>query len=133
LYIAFAEVAPRDLDIAVIGQLTATDLPFSYQFEPGPVQMVGLETACRGRGLAEQRPERAAMHAYNALVLPDPDAECDTASVVVPARIRWKGEEQRDLLIMEGVRVMFSDQAAERNLRTQSAGLRFVVSPDSLD
>jgi hypothetical protein len=73
------------------------------------------------------------MHAHNALVLADPNAEFDAVSVGVPSRIWREGEEHGDLPDTEDVRIMFSDQAAERNLDTQSAGLRFLVSLDSLD
>jgi hypothetical protein len=132
-YVALAEVTTRDLDIAILGQLPAAHLPLCDQFKSRPVQMVGFEATFRSRGLGEQRPERAAMHAHNALVLAYLDAECDAVLVGVPSRIRWKGEEHRDLPDTEDVRIMFSDQVAERNLGTRSAGFLFVVYPDSLD
>lgn len=95
--------------------------------------MIGFKTAFRSRSLSEQRPERATMHTHNALVLADPDAECDAVSVGIPVRIRRKGEEHRDLLDREDVRIMFSYPTAECNVDPQAAGLRFVISPDTFD
>jgi len=35
--LAFSQIAPGDLDIAVIGQLAATNLALCDEFEPGPI------------------------------------------------------------------------------------------------
>jgi len=43
LGIAFAQVAPGDLDIAIIGQLPPSQLPFDRKLEPGPLEVEGFE------------------------------------------------------------------------------------------
>ena len=50
----FTKIATGDLDISVVGQLPAANLPFGDEFEPGPVQVVGFE-APFGRGASESR------------------------------------------------------------------------------
>src|SRR5438132_241282 len=37
------QVATGDLDISIVGQLLATNLPLGDEFEPGPVQVIGFE------------------------------------------------------------------------------------------
>ena len=41
----FPQIATGDLDIPIVGQLPAANLPFGDQFEPRPVKMVGFEAA----------------------------------------------------------------------------------------
>jgi hypothetical protein len=43
----FSQIATGDLDIAIIGQLSAANLPFGDQFEPSPMKMVAFKTALR--------------------------------------------------------------------------------------
>jgi hypothetical protein len=43
------QIATGDLDIPIVGQLPAANLPFGDEFEPRPVKMVGFE-APFGRG-----------------------------------------------------------------------------------
>jgi hypothetical protein len=45
------QIATGDLDISIVGQLPAANLPFGDEFEPSPVQMVGFEAAFRSGGL----------------------------------------------------------------------------------
>ena len=47
---ASSEVAPSDLNVAAVGQLTAADLPLSDKLEPSSLQVVRLQAALlRGR------------------------------------------------------------------------------------
>jgi hypothetical protein len=45
--LALPQISAGDLDIAVVSQLAATDLPLGDEFEPGPVEMIGFEAAFR--------------------------------------------------------------------------------------
>ena len=47
---ALAQITTADFDVAIVGQLPATDLPLGDQFEPGPMQMVGFEATLRRQG-----------------------------------------------------------------------------------
>jgi hypothetical protein len=42
------QVAPADLDIPILGQLVATQLPLGDALEPGSLEVVRLDTALRG-------------------------------------------------------------------------------------
>jgi hypothetical protein len=44
------QIATGDLDIPVVGQLPAANLPFGDEFEPGPVKVIGFEAAFRPEG-----------------------------------------------------------------------------------
>ena len=48
------QIATGDLDIPVVGQLPAANLPLGDALEPGPVQVVGFEAAFRRNGLCKQ-------------------------------------------------------------------------------
>jgi hypothetical protein len=52
--LASPQIASSDLDIAVVGQLAATNLPLGDEFQPGSVVMVGFEAAFGRRGLWKQ-------------------------------------------------------------------------------
>jgi hypothetical protein len=54
----FLQIAAGNLDIAVVGQLAATELPLGDQFESGSVKVVGFEAAFRRRGLGKRRETR---------------------------------------------------------------------------
>jgi hypothetical protein len=41
----FPQITIGDLDITVISQLPAANLPLSHEFEPGAMKMVGFEAA----------------------------------------------------------------------------------------
>jgi hypothetical protein len=56
---SFSHIATGDLDIAVVGQLPAANLPFGDQFEPGPVNAVGFEAAFRREGFWKRDLEHA--------------------------------------------------------------------------
>ena len=47
---SFVEISAGDLDVAVVGQLPATNLPLDDEFEPGPVKMVGFQAHRPGVG-----------------------------------------------------------------------------------
>ena len=51
--VPLAQIAPGDFDIAVVGQLAATNLPFGDEFERGLVKMGGFEASFRRGGLRE--------------------------------------------------------------------------------
>jgi hypothetical protein len=40
--LAFPEISAGNFDIAIVGQMPATHLALGYQFESGPLKMVGL-------------------------------------------------------------------------------------------
>jgi hypothetical protein len=43
--VPLAQIAPGDLDIAIVSQLAAANLPLCDEFEPGPMKMIGFEAA----------------------------------------------------------------------------------------
>jgi hypothetical protein len=77
---ALAQISTRDFDVAIVGQLPATDLPLGDEFEPGPVKMVGFEATLRRRGLVEQDLEDASRNPNDPLILAHADAKDDAAS-----------------------------------------------------
>ena len=60
---ALPKVAPRDLDIEIVGQLAAAQLALGDQFQPGPLPIIGFEAALRRRGLIEQPLEHSSRDA----------------------------------------------------------------------
>ena len=50
LEFTFPQVATGDLNIPIVGQLPAANLPFGDEFEPGPVQVVAFKAVFRRRG-----------------------------------------------------------------------------------
>ena len=48
--LALPQIAAGDLDIGVIGQLTAAQLPLRDALEPGSVKVVGFKAAFRRGG-----------------------------------------------------------------------------------
>ena len=73
---ALAQITTADFDVAIVGQLPATDLPLGDEFEPGPMQMVGFEATLGRRGL-----EHAPRHPHYAVILADADAKDDAAPI----------------------------------------------------
>jgi hypothetical protein len=71
LGIRFAQVAARNLNVAVISQLLPTNLPLGDDFERDPVQMIRFEATLRRWG---------------------------NGVIGIPASIRRKAEEHCDLL-----------------------------------
>jgi hypothetical protein len=92
---AFAEVATSDLDIPIVRQLPAANLPLGDEFEPGAVQMVGFEAPFWRGGLWKQDLEHAAGNTYDSLILADADAELDSVPVGVPPGVGRKSEKHR--------------------------------------
>jgi hypothetical protein len=45
----FTQIATVDLDIAILGQLSPSNLALRDQFEPGSVKVVGFETPFRAQ------------------------------------------------------------------------------------
>jgi hypothetical protein len=41
----FPQIATGDLDIPIVAQLPAANLPFGDEFEPCPVKVIGFEAA----------------------------------------------------------------------------------------
>ena len=66
--IVLAQIAPRDLNVAVIGQLTSSQLPFNRKLEPGSLDMKGFQATLRRRRLIEHSLEDAPMDAHGAVV-----------------------------------------------------------------
>ena len=85
--------APGDLDIAVVGQLPPSQLPFDRKLEPGPLEMEGFEATLRCRRLIEQMLKDAPSHAHGALVLAQQHRELDRIPVAVPPGVLGEGEE----------------------------------------
>jgi hypothetical protein len=75
--LALAEVAAADLDITVVGQLSAPQLALDDQLKPGPVQVVRLKSFLGRHGAIDEAPEDISRHADHALVLADADAKLD--------------------------------------------------------
>jgi hypothetical protein len=73
----FPQIATGDLDIPIVGQLLAANLPLGDEFEPGPVQVVGFDAAFRRGGLGKQGLEHAPGNAHHALIFAQANAELD--------------------------------------------------------
>jgi len=106
--LAGPQVAPCDLDVAIVGQLPAAHLPFGGEFEAGPIEIVGFETTLGGRALVEKTLEHASWHSHYAFILANTDAEFDSGDIDIPASIRGKSEEHAGPPRFLGVPVMFS-------------------------
>ena len=75
--LSFPQIATGDLNIAVVGQLPSTNLPFGDQFEPRPVKVVRFEAAFRRRSLWKQDLENAPGHAHYTLIFAEAYTELD--------------------------------------------------------
>ena len=71
--VPLAQIAPGDFDIAVVGQLAATNRPFGDEFERGLVKMVSFEAPFRRGGLRKQNLEYPSGNSHIALIVADPD------------------------------------------------------------
>jgi hypothetical protein len=89
----FPQIAPGDLDIAVLGQLPPPKFALSDEFKPGSVEMVGFEAAFGRESLREQDLKHAPGNSYHTLVFADTDAELDGVAVGVPPGVGWEAEE----------------------------------------
>jgi hypothetical protein len=69
------QIATGDLDISIVGQLPAANLPFGDEFEPSPVQMVGFEAAFGREGFQQQdledAPETRTTPSYSPTPMPN--------------------------------------------------------------
>ena len=82
--LAFSEIAARDLDIGIVGQLSPADLSLGNAFEPSAMKVIRFE-ATFGRGaFVEKGLECATVEAHHTFILTDGDAERDAAPVGVP-------------------------------------------------
>jgi hypothetical protein len=90
---ALAQIAPGDLDIAVIGQLAPAQFPLGGKLETGPPEVVSLQAAFRGHRAIEQALKDLARHARHALVFTNADAELDRLPIGVPAHVLGEDEE----------------------------------------
>ena len=106
----FPQIATGDLDIPVVGQLPAANLPFGDEFEPRPVKVVGFDAPFRRWGLWKQDLEYAPGNAHYAFIFADPDAELDSVPVEVPP-----GEEDRATSEGSGVSSHTGSIAGRRN------------------
>jgi hypothetical protein len=105
---AFSEIPPANFDIAIVGQLPAAQLAFGYQFEPGPLKMVGFEAPLGCRALREQALKDPPADPHNASIFADLHAEFDGHSIGVPPGILGKCEKHGDLRSQSDcVRVLF--------------------------
>src|SRR5215472_7235393 len=86
-------IATSDLDVAIVGQLEATNLSLGDEFEPGPVKMVGFETAFRRGGLRKQDLENAPGNSHHTLIFAHLDAELDDEPLGIPSGVRRKAEK----------------------------------------
>jgi hypothetical protein len=98
------KIATGDLDIAVVGQLPSTDLPFGGQFEPRPVKVIRFEAAFWRRSLWKQVLENAPGHAHHTLIFADAYTELDDGSLRVPASI---GRKAKNMGLLVNVPRMF--------------------------
>jgi hypothetical protein len=80
-----AQIASADLHIPVLGQLAPAQLPLGDGLEPGPLEVVSLDTPLGG-GRSERQPlEDAPWDPDHAAVLADLDPELDSLPLGVPA------------------------------------------------
>jgi hypothetical protein len=89
------QIAARDLDVPIGGQLPPSNLPLGDEFEPSPVTVIAFEAAFRRRGFRKQDLEHAPGNAHDTLIFADADAELDGASFEVPPSVGWEAEEHR--------------------------------------
>ena len=97
------QIATGDLDIAVVGQLPSTNLPFGDQFESRPVKVVRFEAAFRCRSLWKQDLENAPGDAHHTVIFADAYTELDDGSLGVSPGIGRKPEKHEpptDVLLL---------------------------------
>jgi len=97
----FPQIAPGDLDIAVVGQLPSPNLLLSDPFDPGSMEMVGFEASFGRRGVWKQDLEHAPGNPHHALILAHPNPELDGVPVGVPSGVGRKAEERCSLRGLE--------------------------------
>jgi hypothetical protein len=87
---SFPKIASGNLDIPIVGQLPAANLPLGNEFEPGLVKVVGFEAPFRRGGLWKQDLEHAPGNTHHALIFTDADAELDDGALRVPPGVGRK-------------------------------------------
>jgi hypothetical protein len=92
------EIAPGDLDVAIVGQLPAADLSLGDKLEPSSLQMVRLQAPLRRRALVEEALENPPWHPDDGIVLADTDAEFDRVQRYIPSRVFGEHEKHCNLL-----------------------------------
>jgi len=90
---AFPQITTGDLDIPIVCQLPAANLPLDDQFEPGPVEVTGFEAPFRRAGFRKQDLEDAPGNAHYALIFAQPIAELDSVPVGVPPGVGRETKE----------------------------------------
>jgi hypothetical protein len=100
------QIAAGDLDVAIIGQLPAAQLPLHDQLEPRPLEMEGFHAPLGRRRLIEELLKDPPGDPHGAFVPADDDAELDAIPVIVPSRIFGKGEKHCGLPGEEGMMLL---------------------------
>jgi len=91
--VALSQITPGDLDVAIIGQLPPSQLPFDSKLEAGSREMERFQATLRGRRLIEQSLERALRYTHETLVLPEDNGELDRLLLRIPASVFGQGEK----------------------------------------
>jgi hypothetical protein len=102
----FPQITACDLDIAVLGQLLAANLPLSNKFEPSSVDVVGFEAAFGRRGVCKQNLENAPGNNHHTLIFADAYAEFDGGAFGIPSRVGRETKEHCHLLGGQGIMFM---------------------------
>jgi hypothetical protein len=75
----YPQIATGDLDIPVVGQLPAANLPLGNEFEPGPMKMVRFEAAlgcgASGSKIWNTRLETRTTPSYSPTPMPNSTSE----------------------------------------------------------
>ena len=88
-----AQIAPVNLDVAVIGQLQVPHLALGDALEPGPLQVIRFNAPFRRHSPIDEALENASPDPHHALVLPNADAKFDGLQAIVPSRVIGEAEE----------------------------------------
>lgn len=99
------QITSGDLDIAVIGQLSPSQLPFDRKLEPGSLEVKRFQATLRCWRLIEHSLKDALTDAHRALVLAENDTELDRSPLIVPAGVLWiRGRGARECGLGGGAR-----------------------------
>jgi hypothetical protein len=91
----FPQIASGDLDIPIVGQLPAANLPLGDKFEPSPVNVIAFDAPFWRGGPWKQDLEHAPGNAHHPLILADPDAELDGGALGIPPGVGRKTKEHK--------------------------------------
>ena len=89
-----AQIATSDLDVTVISQLPAAQLPFGDHLEAGALQVERFHAPLGRRRLIEEMLEDPAGDPHRPFVEAEDHAELDGVAFVIPAGVFWELEEQ---------------------------------------